>query len=86
MNSSKSFQFDNYRLADSLVDLEIPVINSANSTRTDKFSSYEAKKETRKNYTMYDVVMAATAAQTYFPAHRIENELYEDGNLIHILN
>ena len=72
---SKLFRkyFQTYRLKDSLADLVIPSINDHNKTSTFKFTSFGAKLHERKNFYYYDVVMATTAAPTYFQPHKIEN-------------
>lgn len=57
-----------------LNDLVIPAVYENMNNRTYLFSTFEAKINPQTNYKLYDVLMATTAAPTFFPSYNIENE------------
>ena len=61
-------------LGQALTELVIPAVSKDNFTRTHLFSRYESQKDPVNNATLYDVLMATTAAPTFFPAYKIENK------------
>lgn len=73
--------FEDMRLSNAINGLLIPVIYENNMTKTHLFNSLEVKSNPSENYELFDVLMAATAAPTYFPAYEIANEIFIDGGV-----
>jgi len=65
------------KLGDLSTTIIIPTYN-ATQNKTKLFKSCDDKD---KNFLLSDVVLASAAAPTYFDAHKIGNEYYEDGGL-----
>jgi hypothetical protein len=76
----EKLSFKTIKLKDTLCDLIVPAVNAKNTHRTFIFSTLDAKEDEAKNNSLYDVLMATTAAPTYFAQHEISNQgSYMDG-------
>ncbi|CAG8488504.1 14865_t:CDS:1 [Gigaspora rosea] len=74
--------FGNMKLDQSLTELVIPAVNENNITQSHIFTSYDGRKDTSKNDSFVDVLMATTAAPTFFPPYKIMNKgIFLDGGL-----
>ena len=74
--------FKQYRLKDALTELVIPAVRSENTTTTYVFTRNKAEKNDADNVTLYDAVMATTAAPTFFPAYQIDGKgIFFDGSI-----
>ncbi len=60
-----SFEFKKFYVSNSLTDLVVPAIKKEYLNKTYIFSSYDAKIEKNKNFSLYDVLMSTTAAPMY---------------------
>ncbi|CAG8519990.1 22075_t:CDS:2 [Cetraspora pellucida] len=77
--------FEEVRICHSLTELVIP---AANENYTHLFNRYDARKNSRNamiNNTFVDMLMATTAAPTFFPPYKIGNKNFIDGG-IHLNN
>lgn len=73
---------DDVNLSDSLVDLIIQAVNEADLAKTHVFESRKAKYSPDDDLSLCDVILATTAAPTYFQSHSIENlGCFVDGGL-----
>ena len=76
------FLLRNHVLSDSLCDLIVPALKKENATKTYIFSSVEASKNARLNFSYYDTLMSTCAAPTYFKAHEIKGHgFFIDGGV-----
>jgi len=76
-----SKHFGKIHLNQALTELVIPAVNENNLTQTHLFTRYDAVKNL-KNDTFVDVLMATTAAPTFFPSYEIKgNGFFLDGGL-----
>lgn len=67
-------------LNQALTELAITAVSGDNFTHSHLFSRYEAKRNVANDVTLHDVLMATTAAPTFFPAYRIpEKGTFVDG-------
>jgi patatin-like phospholipase/acyl hydrolase len=73
--------FKEAKLDRSLVDLIIPAVNESFLNLPHLFSTFEARKDPFKNVSYVDALMATTAAPTFFPPYKINNEIYLDGGI-----
>ncbi|CAG8690894.1 13780_t:CDS:1, partial [Cetraspora pellucida] len=73
--------FEETRINQSLTELVIP---AANENYTHLFTRYDAYKNSRNieiNNTFVDILMATTAAPTFFPPYKIGNKTFIDGGI-----
>lgn len=63
--------FDDTTLDQTLAELIIPATLENNLTRSYLFSRHESRANSAKNLTIKNVLMATTAAPTFFPSHEI---------------
>ena len=63
--------FGDIHINKSLTDLVIPAICENDRTSTFKFSKVRHKQDDNKNFSYYDILMATTAAPTFFKPHYI---------------
>ena len=63
-----------------LTELIVPAVKE-NSLETYLFSHHESKSDPSKNFSIVDVLMATTAAPTFFPSYKIDNEIFIDGGV-----
>ena len=69
-------------LSCALVDLIVPAVNEADIDKTHIFESRKAKTCPGENQDLFDVVMATTAAPTFFQPHKIDGlGCFVDGGL-----
>ncbi|CAG8594907.1 7904_t:CDS:10 [Dentiscutata erythropus] len=80
--------FDETKLSNSLTELVIPAANESYSIIPHLFTCYDARKNSKNeevNGTYVDILMATTAAPTFFPPHKIGSKTFIDGG-IHLNN
>ena len=70
--------FKNSTLKDSLCDLVVTAVNQNDTTNTHLFNRYDVRRDSLKDESLLNVVMASTAAPTFFPVYTIRNR----GNFI----
>lgn len=63
--------FGQARLKQSLTELVIPAVSGDDFSVTHLFSRYASLKDSTKDSTLHDVLMATTAAPTFFPSYQI---------------
>jgi patatin-like phospholipase/acyl hydrolase len=84
-----SFEFRKFYLTHSLTELVVPAVKKEYLNKTYIFSSYDARVDKNKNFSLYDVLMSTTAAPMFFPPHEIpKHGIFFDGknNNISIFN
>ncbi len=64
-----------------LNDVVIPATYENSLIRTHLFNRFDARKDPDKNYRIYDVAMATSAAPTFFAPYRIKEDSYLDGGV-----
>ncbi|CAF1055942.1 unnamed protein product [Brachionus calyciflorus] len=75
------FKISNFKLNETISDLVIPAVEYKTKYPF-IFSSFDARSDVSKNFTLYDAVMSSTAAPTYFDRHNISGfGEYEDGGV-----
>ncbi|MHB9147460.1 MAG: patatin-like phospholipase family protein [Candidatus Amoebophilus sp.] len=74
------------KISQTLTDLVIPAACEDDLTASHIFNHYDSSKDPSKNDTLVDVLMATSAAPTFFPSHRIPNKgIFSDGG-VHLNN
>jgi patatin-like phospholipase/acyl hydrolase len=73
--------FNDLKLSSALTELIIPAVYEENRTSTFTFSRYSAQANPAHNYKIVDVLMATSAAPTFFPAYEINEKRFLDGGL-----
>lgn len=74
--------FGSAQLSHSLTDLVIPAVSEENLTHTHLFNKYDSKQDVHQDESMLNVLMATTAAPTFFPPHTIPNKgIFVDGGV-----
>jgi patatin-like phospholipase/acyl hydrolase len=63
--------FSNHKISESLTDLLVPSVSENFRLETFKFSSFNAIKTEKENYTYHQMLMATTAAPSYFLPYEI---------------
>lgn len=63
--------FDQYSLRQALTELVIPAVSNKDKSKTHLFTRYEARNNAADDVRLYDVLMATTAAPTFFPPYSI---------------
>ncbi len=63
--------FRSYTISDSLTDILIPSVSENMRLKTYYFTNFKAMKEKAENFTFHQVLMAATAAPSYFYPYEI---------------
>ncbi|MBY0533763.1 MAG: patatin-like phospholipase family protein [Rickettsiaceae bacterium] len=74
--------FEEARLRDSLTELLIPTFDENNRGTKFLFTRREASVDPFKNYKISDVLMATSAAPTYFPAYKFKSSSFLDGAIV----
>ncbi|CAG8547477.1 2007_t:CDS:1, partial [Scutellospora calospora] len=78
--------FNETRLSHSLTELVIPAANESCSIMPHLFTRYDACKNSKNvgaNETyLYNILMATTAAPTFFPPYKIGNKTFIDGGIL----
>ena len=64
--------FKNYKIEDSLTDLIIPTVQEENRQKTFLYSTFDANKHKKYNYSFYDMLMSTSSAPTYFDMHHVK--------------
>ena len=81
LNAFKNY-FRNTKLKQCLNDVIVPAVWEENLTKTFCFNSYDAKLDESLNFSLVDVLMATSAAPTFFPAHQIAGKgIFLDGGV-----
>ena len=83
-DAGRSSMFEKYfgqaKLSQALTELAIPAVRGDNLTHSHLFSRYEAQRDPADNVMTRNILMATTAAPTFFPAYRIpEKGTFVDG-------
>jgi len=79
-------KFTNTRIRHVLTDLVIPAACEDNLTESYIFNRYDSHRDNSKNDALVDVLMATTAAPTFFPSYKIPGKgIFSDGG-IHLNN
>ncbi|RIA92663.1 hypothetical protein C1645_820402 [Glomus cerebriforme] len=74
--------FGSVHLNEALTELVIPAVNENNLTQTHLFTRHDDRNNYSKNDTFFDVLMATTAAPTFFPSYEIKGRgVFLDGSL-----
>ena len=73
--------FEDTTLDKALTELVIPTTCVSHLNQSYVFTRREAKSNSDKNETFKDVLMASTAAPTFFPSHAIKGKKYVDGGV-----
>ncbi|RIB26983.1 hypothetical protein C2G38_2138039 [Gigaspora rosea] len=84
-DESRSTMFKKYfgktRLSHSLTELVIPAANENDSHLFTRYDACKNSKNNEVNNTFVDILMATTAAPTFFPPHKIGNKTFIDGGV-----
>lgn len=74
--------FGQARLNKSLTELVVPAVCEQNMCKTYLFNRRDARENSQKNHTLVDVLMATTAAPTFFSAYEVPGEgVFVDGGV-----
>ena len=74
--------FQGQMLSKTLVDFVVPAANENNLTSTHLFSTKRANLHQERDDKLVDVLMATTAAPTFFPSHSIRGRgIFSDGGI-----
>jgi patatin-like phospholipase/acyl hydrolase len=65
-------KFGNIRLSQTLSSLLIPAVNCDGPIRTEYFTNYDARRVLEKDLYVVDVIMATTAAPSFFKPYKIK--------------
>ncbi|CAG8734109.1 42873_t:CDS:2 [Gigaspora margarita] len=88
-NEGRSTMFKKYfeetKLNNSLTELVIPAANENYSHLFTRYDACKNIKDVNENNTIVDILMATTAAPTFFPPYKIGNKTFIDGG-IHLNN
>jgi patatin-like phospholipase/acyl hydrolase len=73
--------FEDVKIDKALTELIIPATCESDLTQSYIFNRRESIFDSSKNFTFKDVLLATTAAPTYFPSHVINGVSYVDGGV-----
>ncbi|RIB25834.1 acyl transferase/acyl hydrolase/lysophospholipase, partial [Gigaspora rosea] len=84
-DEGRSTMFKKYfcktRLSHSLTELVIPAANENSSHLFTRYDACKNSKNIEVNSTFVDILMATTAAPTFYPPHKIGNKTFMDGGI-----
>ncbi|RIB25830.1 acyl transferase/acyl hydrolase/lysophospholipase, partial [Gigaspora rosea] len=73
--------FGKTRISNSLTELVIPAANENGSHLFTRYDACRNSRNTEVNNTFVDILMATTAAPTFYPPYQIGNKTFKDGGM-----